>query len=246
MLADVLPGYDIYCSAPECTSVGGGSPWIAVGGTSAASPLLAGGLALVDELLREHGRQDIGLANPLLYEADRRYLSAGAINDITTNDNDLGPYIPDGTRKPLGCCTAAPGYDYASGLGTVDLNKLAAIATSVQPPVAGIGLALPPQQPVLDHHLLATLSCSRRCDVTAAGTVTIAGQGSFAIGSRTYVFGGRRSKTVPLELTPKRLRQLRGALAAHRAVYASVIAMVVDSGGNVEASSRTKKLRITA
>jgi subtilase family serine protease len=245
MLADVLPGYDIYCTAPQCTSVGGGNPWIAVGGTSAASPLLAGGLALVDELLREHGRQDIGLANPLLYQADRAYASSGAINDITTNDNDLGPYLPDGNRKPLGCCTAGPGYDYASGLGTVDLAKLALIATAVQPPVAGVGLSLPRQRPVSLHHLLARLSCSRRCDVAAAGTVTIAGRTSFGVGSRVYVFGHRRSKTVPLALSSARLRQLQAALAAHRTVYASVTATVVDAGGNVEARSRTKTLRIT-
>lgn len=244
MLADVLPGYDIYCTAPECTSVSGGSPWIAVGGTSAASPLLAGGLALVDELLHEHGRQDIGLANSLLYQADRRYASTGAIFDITSNDNDLGPYLPGGDHKPLGCCTAGPGYDYASGLGSVDLNKLALLAATLEPPFSGVGLSLPHQRPVASHRVLAKLSCSRRCDVAAAGTVTIAGKRSFGIGSKTYVFGRRHSRKVPLPLSGTGLRQLRRALAAHRAVYATVTAMVLDAGGNVEARSRTKKLRI--
>ncbi len=245
MLADVLPGYDIYCTAAECTSAGGGSPWIAVGGTSAASPLLAGGLALIDELLRQHGRQAVGLANSLLYQADRRYASSGVIDDITTNDNDLGPYIPDGNQKPLGCCTAGPGYDDASGLGTVDLDKLAFVATSLQPPVATVGISLPRQHPVSSHHLLASLSCSRRCDVAASGTVTVAGGRPFAIASHTYVFSGRGRETVPLPLSSERLRQLRGALAAHRPIYASVTGFVLDPGGDVETQSRTRMLRIT-
>ena len=245
MLADVLPGYDIYCSARECTSVGGGNPWIAVGGTSAASPLLAGGLALVDELLREHGRQGVGLANSLLYQAERRYAATGVIDDITTNDNDLGPYIPDGNHKPLGCCTAGPGYDYASGLGTVDLGKLALLATSLQPPVASVGISLPRQHPVSSRHLLAKLSCSGRCDVAASGTVIVAGGRPFGIASRTYVFSRRHRETVTVPLSSKQLRQLRGALAAHRGVYVSMIGVVLDPGGNVEARSRPRKLRIT-
>jgi subtilase family serine protease len=246
MLADVLPGYDIYCTARDCTSVGGGSPWIAVGGTSAASPLLAGGLALIDEMLRQHGRQNVGLANSLLYQADRRYASTGVIDDITTNDNDLGPYLVDGNGTPLGCCTAGPGYDYASGLGTVDLNKLAFLATSLQPQVASVGISLPRQHPVASHHLLAKLSCSRRCDIAASGTVTVAGERPFAIASHTYVFSRRHRETVSVPLSSTQLRQLRRALAAHRVVSASVIGVVLDPGGNVEASSGPSELRITA
>jgi kumamolisin len=245
MLADVLPGYDIYCSARECRMPGSSGPWIAVGGTSAASPLLAGGLALIDELLREHGKQDVGLANSLLYTAARQYASTGVFYDIATNDNDLGPYLPVGDHKPLGCCSAGPGFDYASGLGTVDLNRLSFLATALQPPIATVGVSLPRQLPVSRRYLVARLSCSRQCVVAAAGTVTVAGERPFGIGSRTHVLARSGHKNVQLAFSSARLSQLRRALAAHRPIYASVIGEVLDPGGDVEARSSPQRLRIT-
>ena len=72
MLADIIPGYAVFCSAQgECVNSGNSNPWQSVGGTSASTPLLAGGFALVDEELRMHNRQDLGLANPLLYQLGR-------------------------------------------------------------------------------------------------------------------------------------------------------------------------------
>ena len=142
LLADVLPGYNIYCTAPECLA-GNPSPWITVGGTSASAPLLAGGLTLVDQLLREHGRQNLGLANPLLYEIDSHYASSGVISDVTINNNDLGSYIPAGNHRPLGCCSAELGFDLASGLGSVDLGRLALVASALQPPISTVALNLP-------------------------------------------------------------------------------------------------------
>ena len=68
MLADIIPGYAVFCSAQgECINAGNSNPWQSVGGTSASTPLLAGGFALVDQELRMHDRQDLGLVNPLLY-----------------------------------------------------------------------------------------------------------------------------------------------------------------------------------
>ena len=125
-----LPGYDIYCSARECTSVGGGNPWIAVGGTSAASPLLAGGLALVDQLLREHGRQDLGLANSLLYQVraplrrDRR--------DRRRHDQRQRPRPVHPGRQPQAARAAARpvrAMTTRRAWGSVDLGKLALLAT---------------------------------------------------------------------------------------------------------------------
>ena len=159
MLADVAPGYEIYCTAArDCVTSRRGNPWTQVGGTSAAAPLLAGGLALIDQDLRLHRQQNIGLANPLLYKTDHLPQGPTALSDIVANNNDLGQSI---TGKPFGCCTAGPGYDYASGLGSVNVGGLAAIAADAraasssrsalaarpassggQPPPAGPGLLL--------------------------------------------------------------------------------------------------------
>ncbi len=242
MLADVLPGYDIYCSAKECLS-GNFSPWITVGGTSAAAPLLAGGLALLDQALREHHKQNVGLANPLLYSVAKRFSSTGVISDVTTNDNDLGPFLPGGNNRTLGCCTAGPGYDFASGLGSVDLGKLAALSIAMQPAVADVRLSLPHQRPVARSRMLATLSCSRRCVAVAVATIKVGGS-RFTISSNEEVFRGRGRATVPLAFTKHDLGALRRGLHRHAKISATVIGHVVDSGGNVEASTGSRTLRI--
>jgi subtilase family serine protease len=245
MLADVEPGYDIYCTAQgECLNVENSNPWVPVGGTSAASPLFAGGLALVDQLLRQHGKQNVGLANSLLYKLDRRDASTGLISDVVSNDNDLGPYLSIGNHRSLGCCTARPGYDLASGLGSVNVGKLAFLAASVQPAVAKVSLRLPAQRPLARRHLLAKLSCSRRCIVGAAALVAIPGAGSFRLFSSTHLLLRKGGRTLQLRFSRSELRRLHAGVRGHKKIYASVIGEVLDAGGNVERLSRIHRLRI--
>jgi subtilase family serine protease len=245
MLADVEPGYDIYCTAQgECLNLENSNPWVPVGGTSAASPLFAGGLALVDQLLRQHGKQNVGLANSLLYKLDRRDASTHVISDVVSNDNDLGPYLSIGTHRSLGCCTARPGYDLASGLGTVNVGKFASLAVSVQPAVAKVSLRLPAQRPLARRHLLAKLGCSRRCIVAAAALVAIPGAGSFRLFSSTHLLLKKGGKTLQLRFSRSELRRLHAGLRAHKKIYATVIGEVLDAGGNVERLSRLHRLRI--
>ena len=108
------PGTRSIARPADCLQ-GGPGPWIAVGGTSAATPLLAGGLALVDQILRLHQKQNLGSANSVLYSIARRHPTAGVFSDLTGSDNDLGAVLPSGNKKPLGCCAATPGYDLATG-----------------------------------------------------------------------------------------------------------------------------------
>lgn len=134
MLADVDPGYAVFCSvAGDCVNRQDPDPWQPVGGTSAATPLLAGGLALVDQVLRERDRAGLGLANPLLYQLGASPAArAQAFSDVTTGNNDVGPFIA-GNGASLGCCTAHLGYDEASGWGSVNLAGLAHAAVQAQP-----------------------------------------------------------------------------------------------------------------
>jgi Pro-kumamolisin, activation domain/Subtilase family len=244
LLGDVLPGYDIYCTAKECLA-GNLSPWITVGGTSAAAPLFAGGLALVDQALREHHKQNVGLANSLLYQIDRRFSSAGAISDVTSNNNDLGPFLANGNQQPLGCCSAGRGYDLASGLGSVDLAKFAFLAVGLQPAIAEVGLSLPPQDPVRRHRMLARVTCSRRCIAAAVATVSMPGARPFAVRSKSVVLTGRGAKTLALPFSRQQLRMVRRFTDVHKPIQASVVGQVVDSGGNVEASTGAQTLQIT-
>ena len=122
MYADSYPGIAVHCSAWDPAAAAGpcepnpvtGSPWNAVGGTSFAAPLLAGGIALVNQHARAEGAPPVGFLNPLLYRpATRRQ---HAFNDVTTGRNAV---------LPIGCCAARPGYDQATGWGTVDVERLA-------------------------------------------------------------------------------------------------------------------------
>jgi hypothetical protein len=109
---------------PDVAFNSGGSPgyairtggdWMSVDGTSAAAPLLAGGALLTVQAATRAGVERPGLLNPLLYQAARAG-SADLFRDIVEGNNDL---------FRLGCCSARPGYDRASGWGSVQLDRLA-------------------------------------------------------------------------------------------------------------------------
>lgn len=104
----------------------------AVGGTSCASPTLAGILALVEQ---EHGAFQ-GNVNPVLYYlGTQQYQNSGAtvFHDITSGDSTVKV---NGTT--VTGYTASGGYDLATGLGSVDAEALAANWT------AGVVIALAP------------------------------------------------------------------------------------------------------
>lgn len=103
-----FPGYAIL-------SDDGAPRWAQVDGTSAAAPLLAAGTLLAVQAAARAGVKPPGPLNPLLYEAGDGG-SPALLNDITRGDNDL---------FRVGCCSARPGYDRASGWGSLDLAALA-------------------------------------------------------------------------------------------------------------------------
>jgi subtilase family serine protease len=246
MLADVAPGYAIYCSAKaDCLADGNHNPWLPVGGTSAATPLLAGGIALVDQDLRMHGRQDLGLANSLLYSLGASSAAATVFYDVTQGNDDLGPYLAGGNGEPLGCCTAAVGYDQASGWGSVNVSTFAQLATLLQPQIVNIALSLPAHQsPVRQHQLLATVACSGRCLMQSTAEMTVGRARPIAIRSNVYLLRSKGAKTVALRFSAGQRRLLRVALAAHQRIVATVRGVILDAGGNVEKRSATQRLTI--
>src|SRR5208283_1336189 len=114
------------CAEPgDCTPVTTGEPQVLlVGGTSASAPAMAGIMALVNQ---KHGRQ--GQANFTLYPLAQQ--KPTAFHDITlgSNDSPCSDGMPDCTLNANGYYAttiypAGPGYDQASGLGSVDANVL--------------------------------------------------------------------------------------------------------------------------
>ncbi len=126
-LADPIPGYAIYCSSSECGSSQAPPGWIPIGGTSAATPLMAGGTVLIDQLLRRSGQGPLGLANPLIYDIGRGRKPGKALFDVVIGNNDVGLLTPAdaGGGQSIGCCPALPRYDHATGWGSPKLQALA-------------------------------------------------------------------------------------------------------------------------
>jgi uncharacterized protein (TIGR03437 family) len=98
-----------------------------VGGTSVSTPVLAGMLALLSQYQIANGfqaTQALGNINPQLYAMAQS--APGVFHDITAGDNIVNP-CPARNRAclatPIGY-SAGPGYDLASGLGTVDAFNL--------------------------------------------------------------------------------------------------------------------------
>jgi subtilase family serine protease len=108
-LADIVPGW------PDVTD----GALQAVGGTSGATPFTAAASALVDGSQRAAGRPPVGLANGWFYQAASH---PGAFYDITAGGNDLAG---------VGCCSAAAGYDLASGIG---VPNWAVLPATLPPP----------------------------------------------------------------------------------------------------------------
>jgi subtilase family serine protease len=107
--ADPATGYATYCTVINagCPSTG----WITVGGTSAAAPLWAGSMALIDQYLQSQGKAVVGSANPALYNLFNTQQQSPVFHDITSGNNLH--------------YAATTGYDMASGIGSPDVNNIA-------------------------------------------------------------------------------------------------------------------------
>lgn len=103
-----------------------------VGGTSMATPLLAGILALVNESLISQDpsySQGLGEINPILYRLSET--GPTVFHDIVDGSNDV-PCVANSPDCKSGAegYAAEPGYDLATGLGSVDATELASSWTS--------------------------------------------------------------------------------------------------------------------
>jgi subtilase family serine protease len=245
MLADIVPGYAVFCSATgDCVTKATPNPWQTVGGTSAATPLLAGGLALVDQQMRANGRPDIGLVNPLLYRIGHTAgLAKTVFSDVLQFGNDVGPYIR-GPHKPLGCCAAGAGYDRASGWGSVNVSRFGAAAVALTPP--NVSLSLPrPQHVITRKAIVATVACTAACRAGAVAEIKIDRSKSLTGSSRAAALPAAGKLTATIPLSGKELSKIRSGLAGHRSVHVSVTGVIYGSGGRVVRRTPAKTLPIS-
>lgn len=98
-VADPNTGVAVYDTYTPSSGTGGG--WLVVGGTSAASPLVAGFAARGGHVAGVHGPNTMYAAPP------------GALLDVTAGSN-----AADGSCNPAVECAAGPGWDGPTGMGT--------------------------------------------------------------------------------------------------------------------------------
>jgi len=107
--ADPATGYAVYCtvSLAGCPLAG----WLTIGGTSAAAPVWASNMALINQYLQSQGKTRVGYANSTLYAIYDNSQPYAAFHDITMGSNLH--------------YQATPNYDLASGMGSPDVYNLA-------------------------------------------------------------------------------------------------------------------------
>jgi len=82
-----------------------------IGGTSAATPLWAGSMVLAAQLAAKDGITKLGFLDPTLYAVAAGHQADGTVfHDVTVGANRLYP--------------ATPGWDFATGWGSPQLNNL--------------------------------------------------------------------------------------------------------------------------
>ena len=107
--ADPATGYTVYCTVTAAGCPSSGS--ITVGGTSAAAPLWAGSMAMINNYLQSQNKPVAGFVSPALYGLANSQQTYAPFHDVTSGDN---LYYP-----------ATAGYDQASGIGTPDIYNIA-------------------------------------------------------------------------------------------------------------------------
>jgi subtilase family serine protease len=107
---------DASCNSPVAfyaTFAGNGGPWSTICGTSVATPLMAGIVALADQ---EAGKS-LGQINKALYELAARH-DRGIVDVVKGNNTQS--FSQDGRFYTVVGFAARKGYDLVSGVGTVN------------------------------------------------------------------------------------------------------------------------------
>lgn len=122
-MASFKPGVAVYQESSQ--GWGGG------GGTSTATPLTAAMVALAVQQEKLAGRPPLGSVNPLLYRLARSPAYQAIFSDVTVGTSSRKPKSAFG-KSPAGGA-AQPGYDLATGLGSLRATAFAEAIAAVPP-----------------------------------------------------------------------------------------------------------------
>jgi subtilase family serine protease len=95
----------------------GGGEWNPICGTSLATPLFAGIVALADQYAGHGKAHGLGLINPAIYAIAARHEPGIVAVGTGTNTH---AFLQNGTRYVVPGFAAGPGYNLVTGVGTID------------------------------------------------------------------------------------------------------------------------------
>jgi subtilase family serine protease len=121
-LPDVAFDADPLTGVPVVVSQQGATLIVPVGGTSVGSPAWAAIVALANQ----HAGKRLGFLNPILYAILASGSYANGFHDITTGNNTVTGFGPNGPITITGY-NAGPGWDAVTGVGTPKTNSLASL-----------------------------------------------------------------------------------------------------------------------
>ena len=214
-----------------------------VGGTSAPTPVFSAVLALLNQYLVSNGilsQPGLGNINPTLYRLAQT--TTGVFHDITVGNNIVPCVIasPDCTTGQMGYSTGV-GYDQVTGLGSADVNNLAAQwAASLAAPTTTAVSANPTSIAAGSSTVLtATVSAT-------SGTNSPTGSVSFAVGQTALgagvLSGSGGSATANLTVQGIQLSSGSNAISASYAGSATFLASASTSSVTVTVAGCTYSL----
>ena len=162
-----------------------------VSGTSASTPVMAGVVALLNQYQVANGfqsRPGLGNINPQLYRLAQS--APSSFHDVTAGDNIVPCTLgsPDCLNGKYGY-PAGPGYDLATGLGSIDANNLFANWNSKTKPVS-VNLVLSTTRLNLNDSLNVTALLTSPSGGTPTGTVEFVTSNNVVLGSAPLVARG--------------------------------------------------------
>jgi Putative Ig domain len=188
--ADPSTGQYLATMSPGTTTVG----WLSAGGTSLAAPQWAGIIAVANGLRALTGTAALGVSQTTLYGkvATSATAYAGAFADIV-----------QGSNGSCATCTAAVGYDTATGLGTPNVTALlgSVASTAPTPPVvtaatiqgtSGVALSFTPTIAAANPVTLSLTGAPSGMSVSTTGVVSWP---TPVAGSYTVTVAARDTKT---------------------------------------------------
>ena len=217
---------------------------VAVSGTSASAPSMAGIVALLNQYLVANSKgvsvPGLGNINPQLYRLAQS--QPAVFHDITSGNN----IVPCAEGTP-NCATgsfgfaAGPGYDMGAGLGSVDANALVTAWNTAASGVT-VTLSVSPATATLNDtvHLTATVtaasgaptgSVSFTFDTLALGTAPLA-NGSASLTFPLYLLGGTGLASIAAEYSGDASFSPGGATKLIRITLPTGAAAIVPSAPN--------------